>query len=194
MAQHSALVCPRVQPRGGMVPGAVPPAIARTGPSWQNRAMDQTDLLDYRNMMEQALRGVIRDSLRKVAQEGLPGEHHFFISFLTGMEGVDLPATLRRQHPEEMTIVIQFQFLDLEVRDDDFSVTLNFNSVPSRLTVPLAAITSFVDPAAAFGLSFSAEGVESEGGDAPPLPGAKPRAPRGEVVPFKPLPPTEAGG
>ena len=145
-------------------------------------------------MMEQALRGVIRDSLRKVAEEGLPGDHHFFISFLTGMAGVELPASLRRQHPDEMTIVIQFQFRDLEVRDDDFSITLNFNSTPSRLTVPLAAITSFVDPAAAFGLSFSAEGAESEGGDAPLLPGGKARVPRGKVVPFKPHPPTEAGG
>ena len=156
--------------------------------------MDETDLLDYRNMMEQALRGVIRDSLRKVAREGLPGEHHFFISFLTGMEGVDLPTALRRQHPDEMTIVIQFQFRDLEIRDDDFSITLNFNSVPNRLTVPFAAITSFVDPAAAFGLNFSAEGVAAEGDDAPPLPGAKTRVPRGEVVPFKPHSPTEAGG
>lgn len=156
--------------------------------------MDKTDLLDYRQMMEQALRGVIRDSLRKVAREGLPGDHHFFITFLTGMKGVDLPTALRRQHPDEMTIVIQFLFRDLEVRDDDFSITLNFNSVPSRLTVPLAAITSFVDPAAAFGLSFGAEGVESTGSDSPPLPGARVRAPRGEVVPFKPNSPTEAGG
>jgi len=107
---------------------------------------------------------------------------------------VDLPPLLRRQHPDEMTIVIQFQFRDLEVHDDDFQVTLNFNSVPSRLTVPFAAITSFVDPAAAFGLSFSAEGVESEGDEAPALPGAKARTPRGEVVPFTPHRPGDAGG
>jgi len=156
--------------------------------------MDRTDLLEYRSMMEQALRGVIRDSLRKVAAEGLPGDHHFFISFLTGMEGVDLPPMLRRQHPDEMTIVIQFQFRDLEVHENDFQVTLNFNSVPSRVTVPFAAITSFVDPAAAFGLSFSAEGVEAEGDDATALPGGKAHTPRGEVVPFTPNRPTDAGG
>jgi len=142
-------------------------------------------------MMEQALRGVIRDSLLQVAESGLSGEHHFFISFHTEAPGVEIPANLRRQHPEEMTIVLQFQYEDLEVDEDTFAVTLNFNSVPMRLLVPFAAITSFVDPSAAFGLSFTGNGEDSDtpGPDEP-----KAHTPAGKVVPFTPHRPTEAGG
>ena len=144
-------------------------------------------------MMEQALRGVIRESLRQVVEFGLTGEHHFFISFHTEADGVQIPTTLRRQHPEDMTIVLQFQYQNLEVDEDTFAVTLNFNSVPMRLVVPFAAITSFVDPSSAFGLSFTGNGEESETAD-PADPDAKPHTPAGEVVPFTPHRPTEAGG
>jgi hypothetical protein len=153
--------------------------------------MESPDPLDYRRMMEQALRGVIRNSLLQVAESGLTGEHHFFISFLTEAEGVEIPATLRRQHPEEMTIVLQFQYQNLEVDEDTFAVTLNFNSSPMRLLVPFAAITSFVDPSAAFGLSFTGNGEEAE---TPDPDDAKAHTPAGEVVPFTPHRPTEAGG
>jgi hypothetical protein len=155
--------------------------------------MDAPDPLDYRRMMEQALRGVIRESLRQVAESGLSGEHHFFISFHTEADGVQIPPELRRQHPEEMTIVLQFQFQDLEVDEDSFAVTLNFNSIPRRLLVPFAAITSFVDPSSAFGLSFTGNGEETEA-QAADHAGTKPHTPAGEVVPFTPHRPTEAGG
>lgn len=155
--------------------------------------MDAPDPLDYRRMMEQALRGVIRQSLRQVVEFGLSGEHHFFISFHTEADGVQIPPELRRQHPEEMTIVLQFQYQDLEVDEDTFAVTLNFNSVPRRLLVPFAAITSFVDPSAAFGLSFTGNGDVTETEDSA---AADPKAhtPAGKVVPFTPNRPTEAGG
>lgn len=157
--------------------------------------MSEIDTLDYRQMMEDALRGVIRTSMAHAARDGLSGEHHFFISFHTGMEGVQIPATLKRQNPDEMTIVLQYQYSNLQVTDADFAVTLNFNAVPMRLTVPFAAITSFVDPSAAFGLSFT--GQENEDGEITVTPAAAPeksRAPQGKVVPFTPNRPTEAGG
>lgn len=144
-------------------------------------------------MMEQALRGVIRESMLQVAESGLPGEHHFFISFHTGTDGVQIPKALRRQHPEEMTIVLQFQYQDLEVDEDSFAVTLNFNSIPRRLVVPFAAITSFVDPSSAFGLSFTGNAEEIEATDSADT-DTKTHTPAGEVVPFIPNRPTEAGG
>jgi hypothetical protein len=173
------------------MPGAVPPAIAARAAAWQNRAMDSPDPLDYRRMMEKALRGVIHDSMVQVTESGLTGDHHFFISFKTEAEGVDIPTTLRRQHPEEMTIVLQFQYQNLVVDDESFAVTLNFNSTPQRLHVPFAAITSFVDPSSAFGLSFTGSGEDSEVDETD---GAKPHTPAGKVVPFTPNRPTEAGG
>ncbi len=118
-----------------------------------------TDTLHYERMMETALRGVIREALTVAASTGLPGEHHFYLTFRTGDDGVDIPARLRQRHPDEMTIVLQHQFWGLEVGEDRFAVTLSFDRVHERLTVPYAAITAFVDPSVQFGLQFPSSGA-----------------------------------
>jgi uncharacterized protein len=112
------------------------------------------DLLRYDKMVEAALRGVVREALARIASNGLPGAHHFYITFKTGFEGVELPAQLRAKHPEEMTIVLEHKFWDLEVEEDHFAVTLSFQDKPERLVVPFEAILSFADPAVKFGLQF----------------------------------------
>jgi hypothetical protein len=114
------------------------------------------DLYRYDKMVETALRGVVREALSRAAQEGLRGGHHFYIGFATAAPGVVIPASLTEQYPEEMTIVLQHQFWDLEVRPESFSVTLSFQRKPERLTVPFAAVRSFTDPSVEFGLQFEA--------------------------------------
>jgi hypothetical protein len=114
------------------------------------------DLFDYPEMVETALRGVVREALVRTAREGLRGDHHFYVSFRTGARGVVLPDHLLAKYPEEMTIVLQHQFWGLDVRDQDFSITLSFQSKPEQLTIPFAAITSFADPSVKFGLQFAA--------------------------------------
>lgn len=111
------------------------------------------DPLRYDQMVDTAFRGLVRDALR-VAQQGLPGNHHFYITFRTGLPGVAIPDYLRAQYPTEMTIVLQFQFFGLEVSDEEFSVTLSFNSVHERLNVPFAAVTTFADPSVPFQIDF----------------------------------------
>ena len=113
-----------------------------------------SDPLDYNLLLQDALRGLVRRSLQIVAEHGLPGEHHFYLSFRTGVPGVELAAHLRDRYPEEMTIVLKTRFQDLEVGDDAFSVGLFFGGVPHSLTIPFAALTSFADPAAGFQLAF----------------------------------------
>ncbi len=116
------------------------------------------DLMDYANMTQTALRGVIRQALARAASpQGLPGEHHFFVTFLTRAPGVSIPDDLLARYPYEITIVIQHQFRDLRVTDDFFRVTLTFGGFPKILTVPYAAITRFHDPHAQFMLEFEAE-------------------------------------
>lgn len=116
-------------------------------------------------MVEGALRGVLRDALRVVEEQGdLPGEHHFYITFDTTRPGVVLPDRLRAQHPQDMTIVIQNQFWGLSVEDDAFEVTLSFNRKRERLRVPFSAVTAFADPHASFGLQFQAD-MAGEGND-----------------------------
>lgn len=110
---------------------------------------------DYEQMVQESLRSVVRSALMQVAKSGLPGNHHFYISFRTDYPGVDLPDYLMEQYPEEITIVLQYEFWDLEVEDDCFYVTLCFNDIHERLTVPLQSIVSFVDPSVKFGLQFS---------------------------------------
>jgi uncharacterized protein len=114
------------------------------------------DLFDYPKMVETALRGVVREALSRAAGEGLLGDHHFYVSFRTDARGVVLPDYLLAQYPEEMTVVLQHQFWGLEVRDQDFTVTLSFQGKPEQLTIPLAAITGFADPSVKFGLQFEA--------------------------------------
>lgn len=115
-----------------------------------------TDYMNYSKMVEDALRLVAREALERVAALGLPGNHHFYISFRTAAPGVQIPPYLRERYPEEMTIVLQHQFHGLEVGAEDFSVTLSFNRTPERLTIPYAAMTSFADPSVQFGLQFRA--------------------------------------
>jgi len=116
------------------------------------------DLFDYPTMVENALRGVVREALARTAREGLRGAHHFYVSFRTGAPGVGLPDDLLAKYPQEMTIVLQHQFWGLDVRDQDFSVTLTFQGRPEQLTIPFAAVTSFADPSVKFGLQFEPAG------------------------------------
>jgi hypothetical protein len=138
------------------------------------------DHIRYDILTQDALRGVVRQVLTDTAKKGLPGEHHFFITFDTKAPGVRLSARMREQYPEEMTIVLQHQFWDLKVSDDNFEVGLSFGGVPESLLVPFDAIKSFFDPSIQFGLQF--EIVAETGPLAAPKtekqePKAKPRVP-----------------
>jgi hypothetical protein len=132
-----------------------------------------TDYIRYDILTQDALRGVVRAVLADAAAKGLPGDHHFFVSFDTRADGVGLSPRLREQYPEEMTIVLQHQFWDLTVGDDVFEVGLSFNGVPERLTVPLAAIKGFFDPSVQFGLQFA---LASENADEQSSAAASPAA------------------
>jgi hypothetical protein len=127
------------------------------------------DHLRYDLLTQDALRGLIRTVLTDAATKGLPGEHHFFITFDTRADGVQISPRLKASYPQEMTIVLQHQFWDLKVTEDDFEVGLAFNGIPERLHIPLKAVKAFHDPAVQFGLQFT---VESEAGAAaePPAP------------------------
>ena len=117
-------------------------------------------LIPYDEIVQDALRAVVGRVLGEVEQSGgLPGEHHFYITFKTRAPGVSIPKHLLERFPEEMTIVIQHRFWDLRVDDDRFSVGLSFGGVPSTLVVPFAAVTDFVDPAVDFSLKFQANGA-----------------------------------
>ena len=120
--------------------------------------------LNYELLVEDSLRLVVRAALLITEETGLPGETHFYISFLTGFPGVEMEDRLRAQHPESITIVIQHQYADLVVEDDNFSITLFFGGKPSAMTVPFAAVTSFNDPSVGFGLQFGA-GDDEHGED-----------------------------
>jgi hypothetical protein len=113
-----------------------------------------TDHIRYDVLARDALRGVVRRVLTDAAEHGLPGEHHFFITFLSTADGVKLSPRLLAQYPEEMTIILQHQFWDLVVTEDRFEVGLSFGGIPERLVVPFAAIKSFLDPSVQFGLQF----------------------------------------
>ncbi len=112
------------------------------------------DLMNYPALAQAALRGVIRQALERVVDEGLPGEHHFYITFKTRAPGVSIHADLLTKYPDEITVVIQHQYEDLLVSDDQFSVKLRFGGVPRPLVVPYAAITRFYDPSVQFILQF----------------------------------------
>lgn len=112
------------------------------------------DLLHYPSMIDQAMRDVVRDVLRRISSSGLPGEHHFYISFGTTHPGVKMSEQLKSRYPKEITIVLQHQFWDFHVEDQRFHVTLSFGGIPEKLTVPFAALTAFADPSVKFGLQF----------------------------------------
>jgi len=156
------------------------------------------DRIDYHKLLQEALRDALRGAvhrvLSQVAEEGLPGEHFFYIGFRTDRSGVDVPRFLRDQYPEEMTIVLQNQYWDLEVEEESFAVTLTFGGARQRLTIPFHALTAFADPSAEFGLRFDGglEGVPTLGTAAPspPEPEKRPQPPAGRsgdvVIPFDP--------
>ena len=121
-----------------------------------------TDHIRYDVLARDALRGVLRRVLTDAAEHGLPGEHHFFITFLSTAEGVKLSPRLLAQYPEEMTVILQHQFWDLVVTEDRFEVGLSFGGIPERLVVPFNAIKSFFDPSVQFGLQFEPSDAATE--------------------------------
>ena len=139
-------------------------------------------LIPYDEIVQEALRAVVGRVLGEVEAAGgeLPGGHHFYITFKTAAPGVSIPRHLSERFPDEMTIVLQNKFWDLNVGDDGFSVGLTFNQVPAKLEIPFGAITAFVDPAVDFGLQFQAtvadmapeehEQAENDGSERPPHP------------------------
>jgi len=146
-----------------------------------------SDHIRYDLLTQQALRAMVRDLLADVAKKGLPGEHHFFISFDTNAEGVALSQRMRAQYPGEMTIVLQHQFWDLAVSDDRFEVGLSFNGIPERLTIPFTAIKGFFDPSVQFGLQFEVIAESDADGAVAALPDAAPASrPGAEISALKP--------
>lgn len=113
------------------------------------------DTIDYQRIIQDALRGVVRRVLTQVVEHGLPGEHHFYVGFRTSHPGVEVPRFLRDQYPEEMTIILQHQFWELAVDEEEFSVVLSFGGSRHRLRIPFAALTAFADPEAQFALRFA---------------------------------------
>lgn len=124
------------------------------------------DHIRYDLLAQAALRGVVRTVLADAAKNGLPGEHHFKITFATDAPGVALSERMRQQYPQDMTIILQHQFWDLAVREDAFEVGLSFGGVAEKLTVPFAAVMAFFDPAVQFGFQFEPMAAEAEGGSA----------------------------
>ena len=116
-----------------------------------------TDHIRYDLLVQDAFRGIFRKVLTDAAQHGLPGEHHFYITFKTGAPGVVMSDRLRAEYPEQMTIILQHQFWDLRVHDDAFEVGLSFRRVPEKLEIPFAAVSGFFDPSVNFGAEFTAE-------------------------------------
>jgi hypothetical protein len=143
-----------------------------------------TDHIRYDILAQEALRGVVRTVLADVAEKGLPGEHHFKITFATAAPGLRLSERMRAQYPETMTIVLQHQFWDLAVGDDAFEVGLSFGGVPERLAVPFAAITAFFDPAVQFGFQFETIEVEA-GGEGGAAGAAADKPPPMRIVPVE---------
>ena len=132
--------------------------------------------INYGQLMQKALRQFLADVLSQVAREGLPGKHHFFITFETTHPGVDMHDSLRARYPTEMTIVMQEWFTDLAVMKDRFTVTLNFGGTPEPIVIPFEAIKTFVDPSVEFGLKFDAhdQAEESDSNGLPAVPPARP--------------------
>ncbi len=124
--------------------------------------MSNLDGIDYAKLIDEAMHFVVKKVLAGVIKDGLPAEHHFFITFKTNVPGVMISDELKKKYPEEMTIVIQHQFYDLELEENRFSIVLSFDHVKQNLTIPFDALTSFVDPSVRFGLQFNSVYVENE--------------------------------
>jgi len=123
-----------------------------------------TDLIRYDLLVQDALRSVVRRVLTEASREGLPGDHHFYVTFRTAAPGMHLSARMRERYPDEMTIVLQHQFWDLTVTEANFEVGLSFNNIPEMVLVPFDAITQFGDPSVGFALKFEMQEPELEGG------------------------------
>ena len=136
-------------------------------------------LLPYDTWTEEALRHVVVRALAYVGAQGMPGEHHFYVSFRTNRPGVAIPARLLAQYPHEMTIVLQHQFWDLQVDEGEgwFSIGLSFSNIPTTLVVPFDAVTAFADPHVQFGLRFRPPGDEAANDEAETAPEPEPEAP-----------------
>ena len=132
-----------------------------------------TDTLDYQTMTHNAMMSIVRDALQSVAKDGLPGEHHFYITFAPQHPGVDMPDDLRARQADEMTIVLQHQFENLSVSDLGFQVDLAFDAVVQTLRIPFATVLAFFDPSVEFGLRFPAN-QEQMLDEAPSAPSAAP--------------------
>ena len=139
------------------------------------------DLIRYDLLAQEALRGVVRRVIADAAKSGLPGDHHFFITFDTTKPGIKMSPRLHAQHPEELTIVLQHQFWDLAVSEDAFEVRLSFKGIPERLVVPFDAIKAFFDPSVKFGVQF--DSADAADGEAP----AKSREALPAAVPSEPI-------
>ncbi len=120
------------------------------------------DFIGYQALTDAALRGVVRDALRKIEKQGLLASHHFRITFKTNYPGVEIPDFLHEQYPDEMMIILQHQFWGLKVKDNHFEVTLSFRKIPATLTIPFAALTQFADPGVQFALQFRELGEDGE--------------------------------
>ncbi len=145
----------------------------------------------YNLLVEAALKGVVRQALERAAAEGLPGEHHFYLTFRTDDPETEISEVLAGQYPEEMTIVLQHQFWGLEVSEDRFRVTLTFNKMPETLEVPFRALTGFFDPSVQFGLQFQGGGEGGEKTRATVSTGPPPARPE-DLAPPRPEPSSES--
>lgn len=148
--------------------------------------------LRYDKMVESALRGVVRQAVSEVQKDGLPGDHHFYITFLTDFPGVAIPGYLRERYPGEMTIVLQYQFTDLSVDNEKIKVSLSFNNVSENLVIPLAAVTIFADPSVNFALQFQPLGEMLDSGEDAPEPDDDGSAPKGKGKKSSSTPKTES--
>lgn len=130
--------------------------------------MSDNDFIKYEELIDEAMHIIVKRALEIAAEEGLPGDHHFFLSFLTHFPGVKMSQKLRNKYPDEMTIVLQYQFENLEVTDEGFGVSLSFDNVKEDLYIPFSALTAFADPTVKFGLQFRyIDGFEDEDDDMP---------------------------
>jgi len=143
---------------------------------------------NYTALLHGALLGVVREVLGRAAQEGLPGDHHFFLTFGTREPGVEMSPRLRKAHPEEMTIVLQHQYWNLSVGDEGFAVTLRFGGSPERLVVPWPALRSFADPSVSFGLRLTSVSPADEAEAAAPASEAAPPPKANAKAPARPGP------
>ncbi len=152
------------------------------------------DHIRYDILAQEALRGVMRKVLTEVAKTGLPGNHHFFITFVTGAPGVRISSRLRERYADQMTIVIQYQYWDLKVTDTGFEIGLSFSDVPEKLEIPFSAVRGFYDPSVSFELEFDVKPEETAetGQPVATLPAAEPTSDEKPARPKKAAPAKKA--